>query len=96
MARNGRNHRFKPLVLDWNGLVRLGWPFCREETINPKRNNGRYPQSFTLGTHLNARRLWRVKDVLDYFESYGIKVTEDWYAPDEGDDPLDGEDDTKN
>jgi hypothetical protein len=77
-----KRYGFKPLVVDWNGLKAMGWPFCREETV--ARNCGRYPESITLGKHLNARRLWRVSDVLDYFERHGLKVRDDWYrSPDE-------------
>jgi hypothetical protein len=29
--------------------------------------------------------VWRVKEVLAYFEAHGLKVTDDWDAPDKGD-----------
>jgi hypothetical protein len=70
----------KPLVADWKGIKRIGWPFCRAETDRGEKD-GRYPQSFKLGNDRNSRRMWRVKDVLAYFESHGLKVTEDWDAP---------------
>jgi hypothetical protein len=81
---------FKPVVVDWDGLKQMGWPFCRTETV--ERNGGRYPQSFTLGNHFNARRLWRVAEVLAYFEKHGLRVTEDWYAPEKGQTPPEKED----
>jgi hypothetical protein len=69
----------KPLVADWKALKRIGWPFCRAETDRGEKD-GRYPRSFKLGSHRNSRRLWRVKDVLAYLESYGLEVTDDWYS----------------
>ena len=72
----------KPLVVDWRVLKRIGWPFCRAETDRGE-DDGRYPKSFKLGTHRNSRRLWRVADVLAYFESHGLQVTKDWYSSDE-------------
>lgn len=75
-----KRYDFKPVVVDWRGLKRMGWPFSRVETV--ERNNGRYPKFTKLGEHQNARLIWRVKDVLDYFERHGLRVTEDWYASD--------------
>ena len=68
---------FLPVVVDWIGLKAMGWPFSRVETM--QRNDGRYPKFYKLGPHHNARVVWRVKDVLDYFESHGLRVAEDWY-----------------
>jgi predicted DNA-binding transcriptional regulator AlpA len=70
----------KPLVVDWKILKKMGWPFCRAETDRGEKD-GRYPKSFKLGSHRNSRRMWRVADILAYFESCGLKVTDDWYAP---------------
>jgi hypothetical protein len=69
----------KPLVVDWKKLRQMGWPFCRAETDRGE-HDGRYPKSFKLGGHHNARRMWRVVDVLAYFEKHGLKVTDDWNA----------------
>jgi hypothetical protein len=76
-----KRYGFKPLVVDWNGLKAMGWPFSRVETV--ERNNGRYPKFTKLGPHRNARLVWRTQDVLAYFERHGLEVTQDWYAPDE-------------
>jgi hypothetical protein len=70
----------KPLVVDWRGLKKIGWPFCRAETDRGE-HDGRYPKSVKLGKHRNSRRMWRVVDVLAYFEAHGLKVTDDWNAP---------------
>jgi hypothetical protein len=34
-----------------------------------------------IGKHRNSPPHWRVKDVLTYFESHGLQVSDDWYAP---------------
>jgi hypothetical protein len=78
-----KHFRFKPVVVDWCGLKCMGWPFSRTETDRGEEE-GRYPKSYKLGRHPNSRRVWRVKDVLEYFEAHGLRVTEDWLAPDEG------------
>jgi hypothetical protein len=76
--RKIKNPGFRPVVVDWYGLRAMGWPFSRVETT--QRNvDGRYPQFSKLGPHHNARVLWRVADVLAYFEAHGLPVTEDWY-----------------
>jgi hypothetical protein len=75
---------FKPVVVDWNGLKRMGWPFSKTQTTDSKRaDKAGYPKFKKLGTDRNSRLVWRVKDVLDYFERHGLRVTEDWYALDD-------------
>ena len=69
----------RPLIVDWKGLKKVGWPFCRAETDRGEKD-GRYPKSRKLGTHRNSRRVWRISDVLAYFEAHGLNVTEDWNA----------------
>jgi hypothetical protein len=73
-----KKEKLKPVVVDFTKLKEIGWPFCRAETDRGE-SDGRYPKSFKLGSHLNSRRLWRVSDVLDFFEKHGIHVKEDWY-----------------
>ena len=70
----------KPLVVDWKGLKKMGWPFCRAETDRGEKAK-RYPKSFKLGIDRNSRRLWKVSDVLAWLKAHGIDVTDDWNAP---------------
>ena len=44
-------------------------------------NPDRFPPCFKLGAHRSSHPVWRVSEVLAYFEAHGLKVTEDWYAP---------------
>jgi hypothetical protein len=89
----------KPLVVDWNGLKRMGWPYSRahthrlmEPTIRePKQrvkrgqdarmipNPDRFPGCFKLTGHRNGHPMWRVAEVLAYFEAHGLRVSQDWH-----------------
>jgi hypothetical protein len=40
-----------------------------------------FPKCRKLGKHRNSHPVWRVADVLAYFESHGLEVTEDWNTP---------------
>jgi hypothetical protein len=40
-----------------------------------------FPLSHKLSNHWNAHPVWRVTEVLAYFEAHGLQVTDDWYAP---------------
>jgi hypothetical protein len=40
-----------------------------------------FPSCAKLGYHRNAHPVWRVSDVLAYFEAHGLAVTRDWEAP---------------
>ena len=63
------------------------------ERAKPKERRGRSSSSHHRrtrarsvdGLHRRVRRLahpvWRVMDVLAYFEAHGLQVTEDWNAP---------------
>jgi len=48
---------------------------------DPDYENNRFPRCQKLGPHRNFHPVWRVSDVLAYFEAHGLKVTEDWNAP---------------
>jgi hypothetical protein len=92
----------KPLVVDWKGLVQMGWPYGRthtwrlmKSTIEVSRkvpgmkrrvvqeipNPDPFPTCHKANSHFNSPPLWRVSDVLAYFEAHGLRVTEDWNAP---------------
>lgn len=75
--RKVRHFGYLPLVVDFLGLKAMGWPFSRVETI--ERGDGRYPKPYKLGPHHNARVVFRVQEVLDWFESHGLPVTQDWH-----------------
>jgi hypothetical protein len=40
-----------------------------------------FPRCRKLGKHRNSHPVWRIRDVLAYFEAHGLAVTEDWNAP---------------
>lgn len=75
----------KPLVVDWKGLRRLGWPYSRTHTwrmmFDRDYGDDRFPPARKLGKHRSAHVVWRVADVLAYFEAHGLQVTADWQTP---------------
>ncbi len=76
----------KPLVVDWRGLKKMGWPYGRTHTwrlmFDPDYAcDGGFPPCRKLGKHRNAHVVWRVAEVLAYFEAHGLRVTADWQAP---------------
>ena len=75
----------RPLVVDWKGLRRMGWNMSRVHTwrmmFDPDYANNRFPLCRKLGPHKNSHPYWRVAEVLLYFESHGLLVAADWYAP---------------
>jgi hypothetical protein len=74
----------RPLVVDWKGLKRMGWPYSRTQTwrlmFDPDYAGNPFPRCRKLGKHRSAHVLWRVAEVLAYFEAHGLTVTEDWLA----------------
>lgn len=75
----------KPLIVNWKGLLRMGWCFSRAHTwrkmFDPKYADDRFPACHKLGKHPNSPPVWCVSEVLAYLEGHGLKVTEDWNAP---------------
>lgn len=73
------------LIIDWRGLRRMGWPYARAHTwrmmFDPNYVDNRFPACRKLGSHRNSHPVWRVKEVLAYFEAHGVRVTEDWDTP---------------
>jgi hypothetical protein len=74
----------RPLIVDWKGLKKMGWPFCRAHTwrmmFDPDYADNRFAQCRKLGPHRNSHPVWRVVDVLAYFRAHGLEVADDWYA----------------
>ena len=88
----------KTLVVGWNGLKRIGWPYSRAHTYRlmslmipdpthkPKWNEEHrmipnpdpFPACHKLVNHRNAHPVWRVSEVLAYFEAHGLPVSQDW------------------
>jgi predicted DNA-binding transcriptional regulator AlpA len=72
----------KPLVVDWKGLKRLGWPYSRAHTwrmmFDPDYAVDPFPRARKLGKHRNAHVVWRVVEVLAYFEAHDLRVSDDW------------------
>jgi hypothetical protein len=75
----------KPLIVDWKSLRKMGWCLSRAHTwrlmFDPDYADDAFPACRKLGKHRNSHPVWRVKDVLVYFEAHGLQVTEDWNAP---------------
>ena len=67
----------RPLIVDWKGLKRLGWPYSRAHTWR-MMGAGDFVQAHKLGKHRNSHPMWPLKPLLAYFEAHGLKVTEDW------------------
>ena len=44
-------------------------------------NPDRFPLCMKLGHHRHSHPVWRVSEVLAYFEAHGLAVTQDWLAP---------------
>jgi predicted DNA-binding transcriptional regulator AlpA len=44
-------------------------------------NPDRFPSCMKLGSHRGSHPVWRVSEVLAYFEAHGLAVTQDWQAP---------------
>ena len=61
----------KRMIVDWKGLKALGWPYSRAHTWRMMRD-GRFCQNFKLGGHRNAHPVWRLRDVLQWLELYGL------------------------
>jgi predicted DNA-binding transcriptional regulator AlpA len=74
----------KPLIVDWKGLRRMGWPYSRTQTgrmmFDPAYADKRFPACRKLGSHRNSHPVWLVSEVLSYFEAHGLRVTADWQA----------------
>lgn len=91
----------RPLIVGWNDLRKMGWPYSRahtwrlmRDTITVTRkirgqkrrvaevlpNPDIFPACAKLGSHRNSPPVWRVNDVLAYFEARGLAVTQDWQA----------------
>jgi hypothetical protein len=75
----------KPLIVNWKGLKRLGWPYSRAQTwrlmFDPAYVDHRFPACHKLGSHHNSPPVWRMVDVLNYLEAHGLNVAGDWNAP---------------
>jgi predicted DNA-binding transcriptional regulator AlpA len=72
----------RPLVVDWKGLKRMGWPYSRTHTwrlmFDPDYAGDPFPRCRKLGKDRSAHVVWRVAEVLAYLEARGLRVTEDW------------------
>jgi predicted DNA-binding transcriptional regulator AlpA len=75
----------RPLVVDWKGLKKMGWPYSRANTwrmmFDDDYADNRFPRCRKLGKHRNAHVVWRVAEVLAHFEARDLRVTEDWLVP---------------
>jgi hypothetical protein len=47
---------------------------------DPKYAADAFVRCHKLGKHPNSHPVWRVSEVLAWFEAHGLQVTEDWYG----------------
>lgn len=79
----------RPLIVDWKGLKKLGWPYSRAHTWrlmagfweNEKGEKVVVPHPFPkcrkLGSHPNGHPVWRYVEIVSYFEQHGLDVAAD-------------------
>jgi hypothetical protein len=48
--------------------------------FDPDYADNRFPPCHKLGKHRNSPPVWRLLEVLAYFEAHGLKVADDWNA----------------
>lgn len=53
----------------------MGWPYSRVHTWRMMKE-GRFCQCTKLGKHRNSHPVWRLKDILHWFEIYGLVFTD--------------------
>ena len=63
-------------LVDWKTLKAFGWPYSRAHTWRLMAA-GRFPQSIKLTEHHNGHPVWRMKDILAYFERLGLILADD-------------------
>ena len=64
----------EPLLVSWDGLRRMGWPYSRVHTWRMMKA-GKFPQCFKLGDqHRNSHPIWVHAEVLAYFRDHGLPV----------------------
>lgn len=61
------------LLVDWKGLVAMGWPYSRVHTWRMMRA-GEFAQACKLGKHRNSHPVWRLHDVIEWFRTYGLDL----------------------
>ena len=75
----------RPLIVGWTDLRKMGWCVSRAHTwrlmFDPDYADDPFPVCRKLGKHRNSHPVWRVSEVLAYFEAHGLAVTQDWRAP---------------
>jgi hypothetical protein len=47
---------------------------------DPDYADNRFPACRKLGLHRNSHPVWKVSEVLAYFSTHGLDVTDDWNA----------------
>lgn len=79
----------RPLIVDWKGLKKLGWPYSRAHTWRMMAGGWEdakgkwiavqhpFPSCTKLGNGPNAHPVWRYEDVLSYFEKFGLALSDD-------------------
>lgn len=63
------------LMVDWKTLKAFGWPYSRAHTWR-MMDAGEFPKASKPGGFRNSHPIWRMKDILNYFESRGLVLTD--------------------
>ena len=75
----------KPLIVGWKDLRKMGWCYSRAHTWRLMFDSDyavdAFPACRKLNNHRHSHPVWRVSDVLAYFEAHGLAVTQDWLTP---------------
>jgi hypothetical protein len=61
-----------PIIIDWKGLKKLGWPYCRTHTWR-LMDAGKFPQCRKLFDETrNSHPVWVFRDVLTFLKDRGL------------------------
>jgi predicted DNA-binding transcriptional regulator AlpA len=66
-------HNTSKIIVGWKDLKALGWPYSRTHTWRMMKE-GKFCQNIKLGGHRNSHPVWRLQDVLQWLESYGLII----------------------
>jgi hypothetical protein len=62
-------------VVNFEGLKKLGIPYCRTTICERLEPVGLFPKSFKLRDTRNSPRVWWLKDVIEWLESRANLLT---------------------
>jgi predicted DNA-binding transcriptional regulator AlpA len=62
-------------IVDWRGLKSFGWPYSRTHTWR-MMEAGTFPRAFKLTDERNGHPVWKMKEVLAWFEKRGLVLND--------------------